>query len=107
MQIAWQGVLAYIKWVKGDGFVGASGDSCQIVSSVEHASWAGHRVSSQNLIGSELSISWSVCVGLAPSLLQVVEQSVLLDIEWMKIDGVVNASGHSCQVVHSVEHTSW
>ena len=59
---------------------------------------AGRRVSSQNLIGSELLISRSVCVGLAPSLLQVVDPSVLLDIKWMEDDGVVNASGHSCQV---------
>ena len=55
-------------------------------------------MSSQNLIGSELLISRSVCVGLAPSLLQVVDPSELLDIKWMEDDGVVNASGHSCQV---------
>ena len=63
-----QSVLVDIKWVKGDGFVGASGHSCQIVSSVEHASWAGQRVSSQNWIGSELLISRPVCARFAPSL---------------------------------------
>ena len=107
MQIAWQGVLVDIKWVKGDGFVDASGHSCQIMSSVEHAPWAGQRVSSQNLIGSELLISWSVCVRLACDLLQVVGLNTILDIGWVKAGKCVNSSGNLCQVVFSVEHTSW
>ena len=62
---------------------------------------------SQNLIGSELLISWSVCVCLACDLLQVVDPSIRLDMEWVKVGSCVNSSGNLCQVVFRVEHASW
>ena len=59
---------------------------------------AGRRVSSQNLIGSELSVSRSVCARLAPNLLQVVDLNRIFEIGWVKAGRCVNSSGNFCQV---------
>ena len=44
------------------------------------------------------SPSLSACTCLALNLLQGVEQSVLMDLSWMRVGRCVSSRGHSCQV---------
>ena len=72
---------------------------------VKNAKWSmppgSVRRVQQNLTGSELLRTWSVCTSLASNLLQIVEQNILFDIEWVEVGRCVNASGNSCQVDQS------
>ena len=56
----------------------------------------------------ETLISWSVCACLACDLLQVVDTSILFDVEWMQADAVADASGNLCQVGYcELKRASW
>ena len=95
LQIGARSTVLDVALMKGDGFVGASANLCMkaaiCVKSLE-----------------TLILHLAACACLVPPLLQAVESGTLFDIEWMRIGGVADASGQSCQVGHSeLKRASW
>ena len=83
-----------VAWVKIDGVADESGDLCMKAAICVKSF--------------EPLICLAACTSLVPPLLQAVDSSILFDIQWMKIGGVADASGQSCQAGHSeLKRASW